>query len=203
MELRWEWKSGEEICAKRLDELHRLRNTIFVVMTGDPWQEVDGSDTAKNCYHLMAVATKTDAVVAYGRLIVPTDKEQPVRFSRIFVVPDYRKNGYFRAIIEGIFDKAIALGFGAYPMRIHATLTPQTEKVYRDFGFETVGNVDKVGNGILLQDKTLKHIAQAFVHYQENKTRQHFTVQMGIFAQAKSLITVHQSDSLNVCQAAK
>lgn len=201
MQLHWEWQTGDNLSAKRLDELHCLRNRIFIVMTQDPWQEVDGHDTERNCYHLCGLPADNNSIVAYGRLIVPTDANEAVRFSRIFVVPDFRGRGYFRQIIEHIFDKAIALGFSESAMHIHASLSPETDKVYSDFGFEAKGKVDKIPSGICLQDKGLAHIGKAYAQYQELRTAQHYRHQQSLFASQAPQHT--QSDSLNACQALK
>lgn len=201
MQLRWEWQAGNALSAKRLDELHCLRNRIFIVMTEDPWQEADGNDTKDNCYHLLGFSSEADSITAYGRLIVPTEADGVLRFSRIFVLPDFRGKGYFRQIIERIFDKAIALGYRESAMKIHATLSPETDKIYRDFGFEAAGKVYKIPSGICLQDKALPHIGKARAHYKAHRKAVSHHKQ-SLFAGAQA-VKSNQSDSLKVCQALK
>lgn len=198
MQLVWEWQSGDALSAKRLDELHCLRNRIFIVMTADPWQEVDGNDTKAHCHHLLGLSPDNKAIVAYGRLLVPTEPNEAVAFSRVFVLPDFRGHGYFRQIIERIFDRAIALGFKESAMKIHALLSPETDKIYEDFGFESLGKREQIPSGICLQDKALAHIGKAYAQYKECRA---MLAQQSMFA-AKAPLLV-QSESLNACHALK
>ena len=73
----WHIKSFEELDVHTLEEIYRLRVSVFVVEQACAYQEIDGLDP--ECIHIYR--TDDTGIIAYSR-IVPGD---PVSIGRVIV----------------------------------------------------------------------------------------------------------------------
>lgn len=100
--LRYCWSSFADLSPKRLYDLLRLRNQVFIVEQACAYEDIDGYDPA--CEHLCAI-DESDAVVGTLRLLPPGLKFPQTSLGRLAVTRARRGEGIARALIlEGLAE---------------------------------------------------------------------------------------------------
>lgn len=139
----WRWKKYDELSIFELYDILKHRNEIFIVEKKCPWAEIDGKD---NCaLHLLGYDRSN--LVAYARLICPKNENDSIYFGRVLVVKEHRGKNIGNTIIKNIMDKIIALGYQSNRIEILVNVSPQTEKLYKKFGFKATASSYKVEGG--------------------------------------------------------
>jgi len=130
--LQWQWSSFDELDTRTLYELLQLRCRVFILEQG-PYLDPDGADLQS---HHLCGRDQQGRMVAYLRVVHPGVKYDEPSIGRVVVHGDSRGTGAGRALIgEGV--RRCLLLFPGQGIRISAQL--HLEKLYRGFGFETVG----------------------------------------------------------------
>jgi ElaA protein len=97
---RYCWSSFEALSPRRLHDLLRLRNQVFIVEQACAYEDIDGYDP--HCAHLCAL-DDTDQVLGALRLLPPGLKFAEASLGRLVVAPAHRGAGTARALIlEGL-----------------------------------------------------------------------------------------------------
>ena len=124
------WHDWPGLSAAELYELLQFRQAIFVVEQASPYPDLDGRDSEAR--HL--ALRRDGALLGYLRLIAPSAEENPprVRIGRVSVVPEARRGGYARLMMDEALRQAVAL----YPGNdIEIGAQTHLEGFYRGFGF--------------------------------------------------------------------
>ncbi|WP_084184892.1 GNAT family N-acetyltransferase [Salinicoccus luteus] len=126
----WHIKSFEELDVHTLEEIYRLRVSVFVVEQACAYQEIDGLDP--ECMHIYR--TDDTGIIAYSR-IVPGD---PVSIGRVIVRADHRGNGTGQVLMRQAMDY-IKMHFDGGRIYLHGQA--HLEKFYQSFGFRTTSEI--------------------------------------------------------------
>ncbi|CAM4040228.1 GNAT family N-acetyltransferase [Tsukamurella strandjordii] len=121
--------TGDELDARTLYALLKLRAEVFIAEQQSPWLDVDGRDLAPSTVHLWLA--QDDAAVATVR--VTDEGNGVVRIGRVCAAPSHRGRG----LIGGLMAAALA-ETGARA----ALLDAQThlEPMYAKYGFAVCGD---------------------------------------------------------------
>lgn len=90
MEINWLDVHHRDLSLQQLYALLALRSEVFVVEQQCPYLDVDGQDLAAENRHLLGM--HGDELVAYARLLSPTDAQSPVKIGRVIVSDRARGN---------------------------------------------------------------------------------------------------------------
>lgn len=93
-------KHFDELSARELFEIYRLRVSVFVVEQRCPYQEVDDAD--KSAYHLMLRGA--DGIQAYARVLPPGVSFDDAAIGRVIAVK--RRCGLGSRIVSAAIDTA-------------------------------------------------------------------------------------------------
>lgn len=133
MDLKWQWFEFHQLTPRRLYDLLRLRQDVFVIEQDCLYPELDGKDP--ECRHL--VGENGEELVATARLIPPGISYAQVSLGRVVVHPNYRGTGLGRVLLKKTIEGALEF-FGPVDIRISAQC--HLEKYYRAFGFDVIGS---------------------------------------------------------------
>lgn len=127
----YQWFSYEELTTDLLYEILRLRQDVFVVEQNCVYQDADGVD--QKSYHLIAHADQgSNDIVAYLRVIIPTEHDCFPKIGRVLVTFSARGKGFGKAIMEEAVRK-ITDDFPA--SEIHISGQCYLQEFYQDLGF--------------------------------------------------------------------
>ena len=93
-------KHFNELSARELFEIYKLRVSVFVVEQSCPYQEVDDADRA--AYHL--VLRNEDGIQAYARVLPPGVSFDDAAIGRVIAVK--RRQGLGSRIVSAAIDTA-------------------------------------------------------------------------------------------------
>lgn len=137
MEIDWNWSAFEELGARELYRILKLRQEVFVVEQQCPYLDADGRDD--RCYHLQGwkpASGNPEKLIAYLRVLPPGLVYAEPAMGRIVTAPEVRGSGIGRALMnEGL--RRVKETFGKTAIRISAQL--YLKKFYEEFGFRQAG----------------------------------------------------------------
>lgn len=126
--IRWRFARFEELTAREVHDLLRLRAEVFVVEQACAFQDVDGADLPS--WHLLG--WQGEELVAYSRLLPTGIKFAEASIGRVVTSPALRGTGLGRELMGESLRRADTLWPGQ-PIRIGAQA--RLESFYEDFGF--------------------------------------------------------------------
>ncbi|MBL7883770.1 MAG: GNAT family N-acetyltransferase [Bacteroidia bacterium] len=130
--IQWQLKSFDELSAKEVYEIIRLRIAIFVVEQNCPYQDADRKD--QKAFHLMGFLN--NELVAYARILPPGVSYPDVSIGRVVSSSDVRGKGVGKLLMKQALDE-IKIKFEKTSIRISAQ--SYLIKFYSSFGFKSVG----------------------------------------------------------------
>ncbi|MEO6405445.1 MAG: GNAT family N-acetyltransferase [Ferruginibacter sp.] len=128
MQLEWKCKHFDELTAKELYKILRLRSEVFVVEQNCVYLDIDNKDLES--YHLAGYDGKD--LVAYARLLAPGVAFKEASIGRVATHPTFRKTGAGKQLLTQAIDACLIL-FPTKEIKIGAQL--YLKKFYTDFGF--------------------------------------------------------------------
>lgn len=127
--LSWRFSKFDDLSAREVHDIYRVRVEVFVLEQACAFQDVDGADPA--CYHLIGTNGSKD-IVAYCRVVPPGVKFAEPSIGRIVTPPAARGAGHGRALVK----EGIARTHALWPGRaIRIGAQARLEKFYNEFGF--------------------------------------------------------------------
>ncbi|MBA2176730.1 GNAT family N-acetyltransferase [Halobacillus locisalis] len=130
----WVNKTFAELTKEELYTLLQKRVEIFVVEQDCPYPEVDGRDP--DCLHIWL--EKEGEMMAYCRLVPPSEDVPHYSIGRVLITEPYRLQGYARQLM----DYAIAVlvdDFKVDTIALHGQ--EHLRHFYGSFGFDEVSDV--------------------------------------------------------------
>ncbi|AOS79176.1 MULTISPECIES: GNAT family N-acetyltransferase [Hydrogenophaga] len=124
----WRCARFDELSAREVYELMRLRSEVFVVEQRCVYLDADGADPG--CWHLMG--EDGDELQAYARLVPAGLKFAEASIGRVVCDPSTRGTGLGHALMREAVERVRAL-WGPGPIRIGAQA--HLEGFYRQHGF--------------------------------------------------------------------
>jgi ElaA protein len=124
----WTLKPFDELTAKELYNILKLRNEVFIVEQNCPYQDLDDKDLY--AFHLMGL--KDNKLLAYSRLLAPGISYSESSIGRIVSSPASRKTGMGKKLMKESILQIRNL-FQTDVIRIGAQL--YLKKFYESFGF--------------------------------------------------------------------
>ncbi len=132
--MKWLCKKFDELSARELYDILKLRSEVFVVEQKCIYLDADDKDL--HALHLFTYYGNT--IVAYARLLQPGVSYKEASIGRVLSSPDHRKNGYGILLMR----KAISLtkkNYKTKQIRIGAQL--YLKLFYESFAFTQTGEV--------------------------------------------------------------
>lgn len=124
----WQLKTFDELTARELHAIYKVRTDIFVVEQNCPYPEVDDLDLL--ALHLFL--EKGGAIIAYCRLI---ETDSQIKLSRVLVVSETRQTGLGRQLVR----KSLEISALLFPEKpIYAQAQAHLKDFYASFGFEAI-----------------------------------------------------------------
>lgn len=132
--MEWHDWGVDDLTVKRVYELLRLRNQVFIVEQSCPYQDIDGQDLTPGHRHI--VACRHGQLLAYARLLAPTPEREAVMIGRVIVSAEARgqKLGY-QLMAQAL--SACSLHWPQSLCRLSAQA--HLQEFYRQLGFVAVG----------------------------------------------------------------
>jgi ElaA protein len=124
----WTLKPFDELTAKELYNILKLRNEVFIVEQNCPYQDLDDKDLY--AFHLMGL--KDNKLLAYSRLLAPGISYSESSIGRVVSSPASRKTGMGKKLMKESILQIRNL-FQTDVIRIGAQL--YLKKFYESFGF--------------------------------------------------------------------
>lgn len=135
----FQWHAFSELSLKQLYSLMALRAETFVVEQHCHYLDLDGRDYT--AMHLLG--SENDNIVAYLRLFLPADKDQPLTFGRVVTAKTMRNKGYGKQMIRELLNYC-ETHFPGTPIECSSQYA--IKEFYETFGFKTYGEAyDDVG----------------------------------------------------------
>lgn len=125
----WYLKTFDQLSTKELEQIFRLRESIFIVEQKSYFNDIDGRD-----YDALHLFNKdaNDEIWSYSRILEFTDY---VVFGRITVAKHKRGNGSGRKLIDKVFEVLNE----RYPTKdIHILAMSYLQNFYESYGFKPV-----------------------------------------------------------------
>jgi len=144
--LEWFDQRLDELTARQLHDLLKLRVDVFVVEQNCVYPELDGQDALANTRHLFAY-DKTGSVVAAARVLA-ADGDLPVRIGRVVIDSAHRGTG----LSGELMDRVMASADSHYPNQvIELSAQVGVDGLYQRYGFKVVSD-DYLEDGIAHRD---------------------------------------------------
>ncbi len=124
-------KHFNELTTAELEEIYRLRVSVFVVEQNCPYQEIDGFD--KFAYHLCL--RDSDGIKAYARALPQNTVYEEASIGRIISIK--RRCGFGSQIVNAAVETAKEK-FGANRIKIGAQVYART--LYEKAGFKQISD---------------------------------------------------------------
>src|SRR5699024_4219863 len=126
----WHLKTFDELSSIELEQIFRLRESIFIVEQQSYFNDIDGKD-----YKALHLFKKdNDEIWAYCRIL---DFKDYVTFGRITVKKNKRGNGSGRQLLDKVFEVLNE----KHPYKdIHILAMSYLKSFYESYGFETVSD---------------------------------------------------------------
>lgn len=123
----------DDLPARDLYALMKLRVDVFVVEQACPYPELDGKDVA--ALHLRLLAD--GELLAAARILKPEGEDKPVKIGRVVVSPAHRG----KRLGDSVMQEAIREAERLYPGRpIALSAQSHLERFYRSLGFLPVSD---------------------------------------------------------------
>lgn len=126
----WHIRAFEELDVHTLEEIYRLRVSVFVVEQACAYQEIDGLDP--ECTHIYR--TDETGIIAYLRIV----HGNPVSIGRVIVRADRRSSGVGHALMGQAMDY-IHTHFKGERIYLHGQA--HLEKFYQSLGFRRTSEI--------------------------------------------------------------
>ena len=121
----------DELSARELYDILKLRVDVFVVEQACPYPELDGKDA--DALHLRLL--EGNDLLACSRLFKPHNADAPSRIGRVVVAPEHRS----RQLGKILMQESILACENLFPgSAIIVSAQSHLEKFYQSCGFETV-----------------------------------------------------------------
>ena len=145
----WTASSIDELNARQLHDLLKLRIDVFVVEQRCAYAELDGQDALPGTQHIFATDTKRE-VVAAAR-VLPADGALPVRIGRVVVKPSHRGTGLSKQLMNRVMGYC-----NEYHQKEDIELSAQVgaDGLYAAYGFKVISK-DYLDDGIPHRDMRL------------------------------------------------
>jgi len=147
--LNWICASIDELSARQLHDLLKLRIDVFVVEQACVYPELDGQDAFAETQHIFATDGNGD-VIAAARVLAP-DKALPVRIGRVVVAPMHRGTGLSRQLMDRVMSHCNQR-FSNQTIELSAQVG--ADALYAAYGFKVVSE-DYLDDGIPHRDMRL------------------------------------------------
>lgn len=144
--IQWQDLHHQHLTTRDLYAALMLRSEVFVVEQQCAYQDVDGDDLSGDNRHIFG--WRDNQLVAYGRILVPTEENNPVVIGRVIVSPRARGEQLGYRLMEQALescqthwpDKEIYLGAQAHLQAFygHFGFVPVTE-IYDEDGIAHIG----------------------------------------------------------------
>ncbi|MEM7066527.1 MAG: GNAT family N-acetyltransferase [Cyanobacteria bacterium P01_B01_bin.77] len=128
----WFWKPFDALSTLELYDILRARQQVFIIEQTCIYPDLDGADLS--CWHLMGTMDKA-GVVAYLRVLPPTEQRAEPAIGRVLVTPSARGQGLGRQLLAEGMTRAQQL-FPGYDIVLSAQ--HHLEQLYGGFGFRSV-----------------------------------------------------------------
>lgn len=129
--MNWTTYHFDELTARKLYEILKLRVDVFIVEQNCPYPELDGLD--QESIHL--AYTENDRILAYARLVPAGVKYGLPSIGRVIVHPDARSRG----LAKELLTRSIDYIFSEWePQEIQLQGQVYLQKFYESFGFVPV-----------------------------------------------------------------
>ncbi|WP_417669864.1 GNAT family N-acetyltransferase [Roseibium sp.] len=146
-ELVGSWLTFDELGVRRLHDLLKLRQDVFVVEQECAFPEIDGKDP--DAWHFLLVDQDSGDVAGALRVFLPvTETKAGSRIGRVVTAGGYRGLGLGKQLMEAGIAKCMENAPGA---AIHLSAQAHLEDFYASFGFERVSD-NYLEDGILHLD---------------------------------------------------
>jgi len=135
MQIDWQWSLFDELSARDLYDILKIRQAVFVVEQDCAYQDVDDID--QYAWHLLGIQQSgtTKRLVAYLRLVYPAIKYPEPSIGRVLTVASVRGQGLGKALTR----EALAQAAREYPgQRVRISAQSHLSDFYKEFGFEIV-----------------------------------------------------------------
>lgn len=116
------------------------RGKIFAVEQNEAYLDADGKDI--NASHLLGW-NDVGELVAYARVLPPTETDPFVRFGRLSVALEHRGHGYGKRAVDEILAYIMRSDYSIFPIQISAQA--HLTKIYEKFGFHAHGDLFNMG----------------------------------------------------------
>jgi len=135
MQVEWKWSLFDELSARDLYAILKIRQAVFVVEQDCAYQDIDDID--QHAWHLLGKQQSgaTQRLVAYLRLVYPTIKYPEPSIGRVLTGASARGQGLGKAMTREALAQA-AREYPGQPVRISAQ--SYLFEFYNEFGFEIV-----------------------------------------------------------------
>lgn len=130
--LTWAYKPFNDLSAKELYNILKLRSEVFVVEQQCIYLDMDGKD--QQGFHLCGY--ENDTLVAYARILPPSLSYEEASIGRVVTNPTYRKTGAGRSLMKLAIEKTYAQ-YDVTNIRIGAQ--KYLFSFYGSFGFTQCG----------------------------------------------------------------
>ena len=130
--VQFRWKRFEELTAKEIYEILKLRAEVFVVQQNCAYLDPDGKDFS--AMHLLGY--EDENLVTYIRLFPPTEIKNHIIFGRVVTAESARGKGYGKQLMQALLDHCNQ----HFPnVSIQCSSQAYLQKFYESFGFVTHG----------------------------------------------------------------
>ena len=125
----WYLKTYDQLSTRELEQIFRLRESIFIVEQKSYFNDIDGKD--RDALHLFK-KDEDDEIWTYSRIL---DFNDYVSFGRITVAKNKRGNGSGRMLLDKVFEVINE----QFPNKdIHILAMSYLKSFYESYGFEAV-----------------------------------------------------------------
>lgn len=147
--MRWVIARIDELSAKELHDVLKLRVDVFVVEQCCAYPEIDGQDALATTAHVY-VKNEDGVVVAAARVLAPMDSK-PVRVGRVVVAKAQRGTGLATRLMQNVMQYCNEHYAGE---TVELASQVGAHKLYEQFGFVT-SSADYLDDGIPHRDMRL------------------------------------------------
>jgi ElaA protein len=130
----WHTSRFHELSLDQFHDILKLRIDVFVVEQNCPYDELDDRD--RDAVHIWG-SNEADEVIAYARMLPPTD-EKPPAIGRVIVREDARGKGVGHELMHKCLDY-LKVAHGSIRSRLSAQ--EHLQGFYRDHGYITTSGV--------------------------------------------------------------
>lgn len=126
----WKLKTFKELSTSELEQIYRLRQSVFIVEQESYFNDIDGNDY--DAIHLFN--TEDNEIWAYCRII---EYEDQINFGRICVKKDKRGNGNGRLLLNKVLE---VINQVSEYKNIHIMAMGYLADFYISYGFKPVSD---------------------------------------------------------------